>query len=113
MTNENAKKKKNVIMAFIRFFFFFFYLITALINGIRILVLSPHPLTSRGNDEKHGLFEKQLIRIILFYFFCLQAVKGELTGRRGSFKVTVNQMDHGSTSYRGRRGKTSKRIKQA
>lgn len=52
--------------------------------------------------------------IILFYFIlCLQAVKGELTGRRGSFKVTVNQMDHGSTSRQGRRGKTSKRIKQA
>lgn len=112
MTNENAKKKK-CNHGLYQVFLFFFHLITALINGIRILVLSPRPHTSRGNDEKHGLLEKQLIRIILFYFFCLQAVKGELTGRRGSFKVTVNQMDHGSTSYRGRRGKTSKRIKQA
>lgn len=50
--------------------FFFFHLITALINGIRILVLSPHPHKSRGNYEKHGLFEKQLI---LFYFIFLLA----------------------------------------
>ncbi|XP_067310620.1 uncharacterized protein [Pseudorasbora parva] len=42
-----------------------------------------------------------------------QAVKGELTGRRGSFKGIINQMDSGSTSHRGRRGKTSKRIKRA
>lgn len=50
---------------------------------------------------------------IFYFILCLQAVKGELTGRRGSSKVTVNQMDHGSTSHRGHRGKTSKRIKQA
>ncbi|XP_051502574.1 uncharacterized protein LOC127411215 [Myxocyprinus asiaticus] len=40
-----------------------------------------------------------------------EAVKNELSGRRGSFNLNTNQMEHRSTSHRGRRGKTGKRIK--
>lgn len=43
--------------------------------------------------------------------FCVEAGKGEFSGQRGSHKVTINQMDHGPTSHRGRRGKMSKRTK--
>ncbi|XP_016308207.1 uncharacterized protein LOC107662640 [Sinocyclocheilus anshuiensis] len=42
-----------------------------------------------------------------------QAVKDELTGRRGSLKGTINQIDHGPTSHQGRRGKMRKQIKRA